>query len=83
MGAPRDRSKYWLKAQAQGKSSTKVSNSSPRIISWFPVTQKQRDDFIILTIKGGWIGIGCLIVFWIVVRFVGPAFGWWVPADMP
>ena len=60
----------------------KTRNESPRIVSWFPVTQAQRDQFIRLTIRGGWTGIVLLILLWVVVRFIGPAAGWWVPADM-
>ncbi len=59
-----------------------LRNESPRIVSWFPVTQAQRDQFIQLSIRGGWIGIFLLVLLWVIVRFVGPAAGWWVPADM-
>ena len=61
---------------------TKNFNESKRIISWFPVTRKQRDEFIQISIRGGWIGIGLLVVLWIIVRIVGPSLGWWVPADI-
>ena len=54
---------------------------SPRIVSWLPITEKQRTQFIDLSIRGGWIGIGILAVIWIVVRIIGPTAGWWVPAD--
>ncbi len=57
-------------------------DSSPRIIEWLPVTQKQRDQFFEISIKAGWVGIGFLVVIWVVVRFIGPAAGWWVPADL-
>ncbi len=52
-----------------------------RIISWFPITKFQRDQFINFTIRGSWIGIGGLVVLWLVVRIIGPAAGWWIPAD--
>ena len=52
------------------------------IVSWFPVTQAQRDQFIQLSIRAGWIGIAALVILWIIVRFVGPAAGWWIPADI-
>tara|TARA_Y100001978_G_scaffold191654_1_gene195974 strand:- start:180 stop:461 length:282 start_codon:yes stop_codon:yes gene_type:complete len=54
---------------------------SPRLVKWLPVTERQKDNFIRLSIRGGWIGIGLLIILWTVVRFIGPALGWWVPAD--
>ncbi len=57
-------------------------DDSPRVISWLPVTAKQKDQFYAITTRGAWIGIGAVVVFWIIVRFVGPAAGWWVPADM-
>ena len=53
-----------------------------KIFSWLPITPEQENLFIRITIRGAWIGIGCLIALWIVVRFVGPAAGWWVPADI-
>ncbi len=58
------------------------SDQSPRIVSWLPITQKQKEQFYAITIRGGWIGIGMLLLLWIVVRFVGPAAGWWIPADI-
>ena len=77
MGEARRRSQEGLPPR---QSKTK-SDNSPRIITWLPITEKQRDLFYSTTQRGGWIGIGILIAFWIVVRFIGPAAGWWVPAD--
>tara|TARA_B100001250_G_scaffold325777_1_gene289660 strand:- start:235 stop:474 length:240 start_codon:yes stop_codon:yes gene_type:complete len=59
-----------------------LKDDSPRIVSWFPVTQEQRDQFIRLTINGGWAGITLLVLLWIIVRIIGPAAGWWIPADI-
>tara|TARA_Y100001970_G_C13581018_1_gene530853 strand:- start:30 stop:269 length:240 start_codon:yes stop_codon:yes gene_type:complete len=42
---------------------------------------KNREKFIEITKFGAWIGIGLLVIFWVIVRFVGPFFGWWIPAD--
>ena len=78
MGEARKRSQQGLKPRNHKKS----SNDSPRIVAWFPVTQAQRDQFIQLSIRGGWVGIILLVLLWITVRFIGPAAGWWVPADM-
>ena len=69
-------------ASVKGDKSNIKNDNSARIVSWFPITQSQRDQFILLTIRGGWVGIGMLVLFWIVVRIIGPAAGWWVPADM-
>ena len=57
-------------------------DTSPRIVSWLPITLNQKERFYSITKLGAWIGIGLLIVLWIVVRFIGPAAGWWIPADM-
>jgi len=54
---------------------------SPRVVSWLPITQNQKNQFYALTTRGSWIGIGLVLAVWIVVRFVGPAAGWWIPVD--
>ena len=57
------------------------SDKSPKLFEWLPITINQRDSLIKLSIKACWFGIGSLIVLWIVVRFIGPAAGWWTLAD--
>ena len=59
----------------------KDTDNSPRIINWLPITEKQKNNFIKLSIRASWLGIALLILLWIVVRFIGPAAGWWIPAD--
>ncbi len=54
---------------------------SPRIVPWLPITQDQREQFFKYSKLGAWIGIGLLVILWIIVRFIGPAAGWWIPAD--
>lgn len=49
-----------------------------RMVDWLPITKTQSEDFVKWTSRGSWIGIGLLVAWWIVVRFVGPAAGWWV-----
>ena len=78
MGEARRRSEQGLKPRSKKNS----KNEAPRIVAWFPVTQAQRDQFIQLSIRAGWVGIGALVVLWIIVRFIGAAAGWWVPADI-
>mgnify|MGYP001440178927 CR=1 FL=1 len=56
-------------------------DQSPRLFEWLPITLNQRDSFIRLSIKASRYGIGALIILWVVVRFIGPAAGWWTPAD--
>lgn len=48
-----------------------------RIFPWLPITKTQGEQFVQITTKGAWIGIGIMIAVWFTVRFVGPAFGWW------
>ncbi|MGF1492973.1 MAG: DUF2839 domain-containing protein, partial [Microcoleaceae cyanobacterium] len=47
------------------------------IIPWLPITKGQGKQFVDITTRGAWIGIGALIVAWITIRFIGPGFGWW------
>ena len=58
-----------------------INDDSPRIINWLPFTENQKDNFIKLSIRASWFGIALLILLWIVVRFIGPAAGWWTPVD--
>ncbi|MEG4274223.1 MULTISPECIES: DUF2839 domain-containing protein [unclassified Microcoleus] len=48
-----------------------------RIVPWLPITKTQSEDFVKWTSRGSWMGISLLVVWWIVVRFVGPSAGWW------
>ena len=48
-----------------------------RIVAWLPITKTQSQDFVKWTSRGSWIGISILVAWWVVVRFVGPAAGWW------
>lgn len=56
-------------------------DTSPRLVSWLPLTQQQASRFVEVSTRGAWIGIGGLAVFWVTVRFIGPAAGWWTLAD--
>ena len=56
-------------------------DSSPRIAPWLPLTQRQAEQFVQVSTRGAWIGIGALVIFWVTVRFIGPAAGWWTLAD--
>tara|TARA_A100000164_G_scaffold238803_1_gene212207 strand:+ start:184 stop:429 length:246 start_codon:yes stop_codon:yes gene_type:complete len=56
-------------------------DESPRLFEWLPFTVNQRDSLIKVSIKASWYGIAGLIFLWVVVRFIGPAAGWWTPAD--
>jgi len=60
---------------------SKSNDESPKLVDWLPITQNQKDNFIKLSIRSSWIGIILLVLLWVVVRFIGPAAGWWTPAD--
>jgi Protein of unknown function (DUF2839) len=68
-------------AGASTKAKAKPKDTSPRIAPWLPLTQNQGEQFVRWTTRGAWIGIGALVIFWVTVRFIGPAFGWWTLAD--
>jgi hypothetical protein len=48
-----------------------------QILPWLPVTKTQAQQFSKWSNRGAWFGIGFLVIWWITVRFIGPAFGWW------
>jgi len=60
-----------------------AAGSSERVAPWMPLTKQQTSQFMAITTRGAWIGIGGLVAFWVVVRFIGPAAGWWTLADTP
>ena len=47
------------------------------IFPWLPITKTQSEQFVKWSTKGAWLGIGFLIIFWLTIRFAGPAFGLW------
>ena len=49
--------------------------------NWWNLDRSKADRFVSLTTRGAWIGIGALAAFWVTVRFIGPAAGWWTLAD--
>ncbi|HEY9847689.1 MAG TPA: DUF2839 domain-containing protein [Candidatus Caenarcaniphilales bacterium] len=48
-----------------------------RVFPWLPLTKSQAEQFSKWTNKGAWVGIGALVIYWIVIRFIGPGLGWW------
>ena len=79
MGEAKRRKKLGLPPKV--KVAKKNVDNSPRVITWLPITEDQKNRFIQFSIKGGWVGIALLLILWVVVRFIGPAAGWWIPAD--
>ncbi len=49
----------------------------PNIFPWLPVTKTQSQKFVSWSSTGAWIGIVSLVAAWVIIRFVGPLFGWW------
>ncbi len=47
------------------------------ILPWVPVTKTQANQFVKWSTRGAWAGIVLLVIWWLTVRFVGPALGWW------
>lgn len=66
------------KALSKGPS---LGAASPRLVAWLPLTREQADRFVSWTTRGAWVGIAALVLFWLTVRFLGPALGWWTLAD--
>ena len=83
MGEARRRAAQGLPPRQPKTSKSPAADDSPRVVSWLPLTQNQTRQFMTWTTRGAWIGIASLAVFWIIVRFIGPAAGWWSLADMP
>jgi len=48
-----------------------------QIFPWLPITKNQGEQFVKWTTRGAWVGIGLMVAFWLTVRLIGPAFGWW------
>ncbi len=51
------------------------------ILPWLPITKSQSEKFMNITTQATWFGIGFLVVWWLVIRLVGPVFGWWELAE--
>ncbi|HIK56521.1 MAG TPA: DUF2839 domain-containing protein [Synechococcales cyanobacterium M55_K2018_004] len=47
------------------------------VMPWLPIKKSQAQQFVTWSTRGAWIGIGLLVAYWVIVRFVGPSFGWW------
>jgi hypothetical protein len=48
-----------------------------RILPWVPVSKAQSQQFVKWSTTGAWLGIGLLVAYWLTVRFIGPALGFW------
>ncbi|MEM7556326.1 MAG: DUF2839 domain-containing protein [Cyanobacteria bacterium P01_A01_bin.84] len=48
-----------------------------KILPWIPITKSQAQTSVKLANRLAGIGIGLMVVSWIIIRFIGPSFGWW------
>ncbi|MDY6785380.1 MAG: DUF2839 domain-containing protein [Cyanobacteriota bacterium] len=48
-----------------------------RMLPGLPFTKTQGEQFVKITTRGAWVGIGFLIAAWLTVRIIGPALGLW------
>jgi hypothetical protein len=55
----------------------KYGQDTTRILPWVPITKTQAEKLVELSTRLAWVGIGGLVVAWVTIRFIGPAFGWW------
>ena len=68
-------------SRSAAQESGNIQRLSERVVSWLPLTKQQTSQFMAITTRGAWVGIGALVVFWVVVRFIGQQAGGL--ADMP
>lgn len=80
MGEARRRAAMGLPPR-NDRPSNKTVDNSPRLAPWLPLSRNQAERFVAVTTRGAWIGIAALVLFWVIVRFIGPAAGWWTLAD--
>lgn len=81
MGEAKRRAIQGLPPRQKKTAAAEASDSSPRLLPWLPLTRNQADQFVAVSTRGAWIGIAALVLFWVTVRFIGPAAGWWTLAD--
>lgn len=48
-----------------------------KILPWVPISKSQSEQFVKWSTTGAWLGIGLLVAYWLTIRLIGPAFGWW------
>jgi hypothetical protein len=81
MGEAKRRAIQGLPPRQPKANPSRPADTSGRILPWLPLSRQQADRFVQLSTRGAWVGIGALVLFWLTVRFIGPALGWWELAD--
>nr|YP_009530838.1 hypothetical protein PMNZ_593 [Paulinella micropora]AXY63527.1 hypothetical protein PMNZ_593 [Paulinella micropora] len=61
---------------------SKIDKDAKPVMSWLQFDQDRASSFVAITTRGAWTGISTLILFWIIVRFIGPTANWWRLGDM-
>ncbi|NJK30767.1 MAG: DUF2839 domain-containing protein [Acaryochloris sp. RU_4_1] len=49
----------------------------PNLLPWLPVTQQQLQKVYKVVMRGSWVAVFVVLLSWIILRFIGPSFGWW------
>lgn len=81
MGEAKRRAIQGLPPRQPKANLSRPADTSGRILPWLPLSRQQADRFVQFSTRGAWVGIGALVLFWLTVRFIGPALGWWELAD--
>ncbi|MCG9889621.1 MAG: DUF2839 domain-containing protein [Thermosynechococcaceae cyanobacterium MS004] len=55
----------------------KYGQPETSFLSGLSVGKFKPEQFVKWSTRGAWIGIGAVVVVWVVIRFIGPGFGWW------
>ncbi len=61
MGEARRRAAQGLPPRKPQKNS-KAVDTSPRVVSWLPLTKNQTQQFVAVTTRGAWFGIGAMVL---------------------
>jgi Protein of unknown function (DUF2839) len=55
----------------------KYGQPEKSFLSNLSVGNLKPEKFVQWSTRGAWIGIGAIVAIWVVIRFIGPSFGWW------
>jgi hypothetical protein len=47
------------------------------VLPFIPIKKGQAAQFVKWSTFGAWLGIGGLVAYWVTIRLLGPALGWW------
>jgi hypothetical protein len=55
----------------------KYGQPKQSLLSGLSIGNFKPEQFVKMSTRGAWIGIGAIVVAWVIIRFIGPGFGWW------